>query len=537
MATPLDLRQLAVERNAPAVAGVARKRNVWTRYGVPLVVVFGFAAVVGWSLRDRFLPKHAVTVVPVVLTQAEVQQAGTPLFQAAGWIEPRPSAVMVSALVEGIVEALFVVEGQAVEKGQPIAKLVDADARLALADAEASVKLREAELALAQASLTAAKVQFNQPLQLQAALAEAEATLAKLQTEIKNLPFTIRAEKSRQLLARQNLEGKQRAGDNIAIRLLQQAQSEVDSATAAVEQLEQRGPSLQAESAAWERRCEALRTQLTLKADETRKVAESAANVQAAVAKLKQATIAAETATLRLNRMTVPSPITGRVLALVSKPGRRLMGLSAASEQDSAVIVTLYDPQMLQVRADVRLEDVPQIQPGMPVEITSAALGTPLTGEVLAATSQADIQKNTLQVKVAIHRPPAVIKPDMLVQVSFIAPARKDKQAEGTQSPLRMLVPRELPETTGTETALWIADLTNQVARRKVVRLGATVANGLVEVVEGVTPLDKLIVSGRADLRDGERIEVTGEDRTLRAGTAASLSSGTGPDVAVQNHR
>ena len=536
MASPLDLRQLAVERTAPTGAIGARKRKFWTRYGVPLVVVLGFAAVVGWSLRDRFLPKRAVTVVPIVLTQAEVQQAGTPLFQAAGWIEPRPSAVLVSALVEGIVEELFVVEGQAVEKGQPIAKLVDADARLALADAEASVKLREAELSLARATLTAAKLQFDQPLQLQAALAEAEATLAKLQTEIKNLPFTLRSERSRLLLAQQNLEGKQRAGDNIAVRLLQQAHSEANSAAAAVEQLEQRGPSLQAESSAWERRCDALRTQLSIKADETRKVAESDANVQAADAKLKQAMIAAEMATLRLNRMTVRSPITGRVLALVSKPGRRLMGLSPASEQDSAVIVTLYDPQMLQVRADVRLEDVPQIQPGMPVEITSAALGKPLKGQVLAATSQADIQKNTLQVKVAIHEPPAVIKPDMLVQVSFIAPEQKGKQTEVSQSPLRMLVPSELPETTGSVTVLWIADLTRQVARRQVIRLGPTVANGLVEVVEGVTPLDKLIVSGRGELHDGDRIVVTGEDRTLPAG-ATTLRSGEKPDVAAQTNR
>ncbi len=132
----------------------------------------------------------------------------------------------------------------------------------------------------------------------------------------------------------------------------------------------------------------------------------------------------------------------------------------------------------------------------MPVEITSAALGTPLKGQVLAATSQADIQKNTLQVKVAIHEPPAVIKPDMLVQVSFIAPEQKGSQAEVSRSPLRMLVPRELPETTGAETVLWVADLTRQVARRQIVRLGGKVANGLVEVVDGVTPLDKLIVSG-----------------------------------------
>lgn len=89
--------------------------------------------------------------------------------------------------------------------------------------------------------------------------------------------------------------------------------------------------------------------------------------------------------------MTVRAPITGRVLALDAQPGRRLMGINAASERDASTVVTLYDPKQLQVRADVRLEDVPQVGFGQPVQISTAALKEPLTGRVLAATSQADI--------------------------------------------------------------------------------------------------------------------------------------------------
>ncbi|MBL8820858.1 MAG: biotin/lipoyl-binding protein, partial [Planctomyces sp.] len=184
MATQVDLRQLAVDRGNTGTTTILRKGRPLMRYGIPLMIVAGFVSVVAWSLRERFLPARSVTVVPVVLTQADVRQAGTPLFQAAGWVEPRPSAVVVSALVEGVIEELLVAEGQPVVKGQPIAKLIDADARLTVADAEASVRLREAELALAQGTLEAAKIQFEQPVQMQAALAEAEATLAKLQTEI-----------------------------------------------------------------------------------------------------------------------------------------------------------------------------------------------------------------------------------------------------------------------------------------------------------------------------------------------------------------
>ena len=140
--------------------------------------------------------------------------------------------------------------------------------------------------------------------------------------------------------------------------------------------------------------------------------------------------------------MTIRSPIKGRVLSLTSQPGRRLMGINAASERDASTVVTLYDPQQLQVRADVRLEDVPQVQVGQPVQISTAAAKESLAGHVLAMTSQADIQKNTLQVKVAIDQPAVIVRPEMLAQVTFLAPERPDAKPESEQSPLRLARPQ-----------------------------------------------------------------------------------------------
>ena len=40
---------------------------------------------------------------------------------------------------------------------------------------------------------------------------------------------------------------------------------------------------------------------------------------------------------------------------------------------------------------------------------------------MVQSTAQADIQKNTLQVKVAIDHPPPQIKPEMLARVTFLA--------------------------------------------------------------------------------------------------------------------
>jgi HlyD family secretion protein len=142
--------------------------------------------------------------------------------------------VMVTAMTEGVIDQILVVAGQEVKTGQPLATLVDADARIALGDAEATVQLRKAEIASARAALTAARAQADQPVHLEAAFADAESLLAKAKREQVNLPFAIRAAESRLQLAKQDLEGKTSAADVMTGRSIQRAQSEFDSAAAAL---------------------------------------------------------------------------------------------------------------------------------------------------------------------------------------------------------------------------------------------------------------------------------------------------------------
>ncbi|ADB15905.1 efflux transporter, RND family, MFP subunit [Pirellula staleyi DSM 6068] len=514
MATQVDLRQLTVDRVVPETPR-ARKRGTTLSWGLPLLTIAGFVALVGWSARDFWLPAAPVTIMPVLLTRAEVQQAGTPLFQAAGWIEPRPTAVICSALVEGVVEQLLVVEGQNVEANQPIARLVDADVRLQLAEAESILLLRQAERDAARAAVASAQSKFDQPVHLEAEHAEADAALATLETEINNLPFLIQSARARFTLARQDLEAKQQVADAIAGRSIQKAQSEFDAASATLADLEQRGTTLARQQAAWQRRCEALHTKLKLKTDETLAAADSQARLTAAEAHVRQAELAIETIQLRLARMTVCSPIQGRVLALHTRPGSRLMGLTSASESDSSSVASLYDPKQLQVRVDVRLEDVSQVQLGQSVQLTTSASPAILQGVVLGITSQADIQKNTLQVKVSITDPPEVLRPEMLAQVTFLAPQSARPATEANHDPLRMLVPQELVETSESGASVWIIDGSQTIARRQTIQLGEAKTSELVEVIGGLTALDKLIVAGRDELADGARIRVTGADRSL----------------------
>jgi len=489
MNATVDLRQLAVHRGEGTPLP-RRSRHLVSRYLLPGLVLAGFLAVLAWAGRDSFLPARPVTVVPVVTTRAEIHHSGAPLFVAAGWIEARPTPVQVPALAEGVVEKLLVVEGQEVKAGEPVAQLVEADARLALAAAEANLRQREAE---------------------------ADAILAKAETDVLYLPFQLKAAESQERQLRLDLESKKAAGrGSVSEIALVLAESELTMAGNRTSELRLRLQRLQQEIATIEHMTAAFRKGQPWQPVRPQLLTDVVANMKAAMTRILQEQVAVDMARLRLERMTVRAPQAGRVLGLLARPGTRIMlGNSVGQAHEAGSVVSLYDPRLLQVRADIRFEDLPNLLPGQLVRIESPAVpGGALQGEVLFATAIADIQKNTLQAKVAITDPPPVLKPDMLVQLTFLAPERPE--AKGTISEtLRLLVPRQLVETGEGGSRVWVADQVQRVARARSVKLGRAASAELVEVTEGLSAADKLIAGGREGLTDGQRIAVTGEDATL----------------------
>jgi len=480
-APPVDLRQLAVHRDLPEV----RRGRPWlSRCVLPGAILAGFLTLLVYAARDTLRPARAVTVLPVITSRAALAQGGAPQFVAAGWVEPRPTEVLATALAEGVVEKLLVVQGQEVKAGEPVALLVDADARLALAVAEADLRQQEAA---------------------------ADSIQARTETDLLFLPFQLQTAEAQERVLALDLEGKKAAGNSVVSAIaVARVESEYIGARARVGELKVRKQRLERETA----------TLKQLRAGEAivpPTLTDTEAAMKTALTRVALARLAVDTARLRLERMTVRAPAAGRVLALIARPGSRLMG--QASGHDASTILSLYDPARLQVRADVRFEDLPGVQPGQAVRIESPAVpGGPLDGEVLFLTALADIQKNTLQVKAAIKDAPPVLRPDMLVQVTFLTPQRADAGAAGTET-LRILVPRALVEAADGGSRVWVADQANGVARAQAIQLGGAASADLVEVTAGLNPADKLIVGGRAGLTPGERIRITAEDATL--GTAA----------------
>lgn len=522
---PIDLSQLSVQRGVRAKPA-SRSSHWLSRYVAPAAVVLAFVGLFAWSARSSLLPAQRVTVTPVVVSRAEFEREGTALFQAAGWVEPRPSLVIVSALANGVIDRVNVVSGQFVTRGEPVASLIDTDAKIAVSESEAELMLREADVLRTEATLAAAQAILAQPVRLQAELADAEATLRTADLELRTVRFETDKARTLRDLAAENSHWKKRAEGAISGRLLREAEAELATAESTLAELIAREPQLAGRIDSLRQRRNALEARLRLLTEETQAVAESEANLKAAWAKRDQSRIRLEAARLRLDRMRVLAPIDGCVLSVDARPGQWLTGDSRTSQwpvgaaesasRGSNAVVSLYDPTMLQVRVDVRLEDVSRVAVGQLAEVQSAALEGPLQGEVVAITTSADVQKNTLQVKVAVTSPPAVLKPEMLAKVAFLAlPSPEASEAGPGDEPLRLMIPGQLVSQGEAGSAVWTIDLAGGVARRKGVTVGSATPTGLVEVTSGLTPTDKLIVGGRESLADGARVLVVGDDDSL----------------------
>jgi multidrug resistance efflux pump len=462
----------------------------------------------------QWLPKTSVTILPVIVKEASTVSSGSPLFQTAGWVEPRPQAISVAAMAAGVIDELLVVEGQFVERDAPLARLVMEDTELLVRQARANLALREGERERCDAELKAATSRLEHPVHLEVLLAEASGTLAKARSEMGRLPNLIEAARSTEAFAKSNWEGKKTAQEGLVGRVVKQAENEYVTAKTTLKELVERGPFLEKEIEASQRKVSAIEFQIKQLVDENRQFDEAKAKVRSAKAAVDEAIVQVEQAELNLKRMTIQSPIRGRILRLLVSRGTRVMGLETTAGQNTSTIALMYDPTQLQIRADVRLEDVPKIQIGQNVEVRTASATEVIRGQVLQATSSANIQKNTLEVKVALIDPPPSVCPEMLVTATFISPVLPTSVDQSASSK-RLFIPRVLIQTQDARSLVWIVDERKFATLRNITINPSSAKDELCEVTSGLVATDKLIVQGREGVREGARLSVVGEDQVL----------------------
>ncbi len=432
-------------------------RRLLTRLGIPLLVLLIALGLLAYAARETLRPALAVTTAPVVLkvggASGGTNAVPVEIVQAPGWIEADPYAVSVPSLLAGVIKEITVLEGERIEKGQVVARLIDDDAVLAR---------RRAELELARA---------------QVAIEQARAAVLVEEAKV---------EEARELWERVAplAGGRAISEEEVAARRLRLASQRAS-------------------------------------------VAVANAGVSRALAEVAVARIMLEEAELALSRTEVRAPIAGMVLVRLVEPGQRLM--PDANNPYAGVVVRLYDPAHLQVRVDVPLADAAKVAVGDTVEASTEALpNRTFKGTISRFVHEANLQKNTVQVKVAIADPAAELKPEMLTKVRILTQGRAATAGSGgspaassgagglagPSGPV-VLAPRgAIVEVAGTEAWAWVVDLPTGSAQKRRLKLGLIAAESA-EVLDGLRPGDRVILDPPATLAPGTKVRATETTKEL----------------------
>jgi RND family efflux transporter MFP subunit len=476
---------------------------------LPSVVLLLAGLMLAYSARDAVFPARPVRVVRVVAREAapaatggaaapaELSSSATAAVavQAPGWIEPDPYPVFVSALTPGVIDRVLVLEGEPVKVNQEVALMVPDDARLALARAEA-------ELARRKALRDAAQTDWDNPIALVRMVAVSRAMLAEAKAELAQLGAMIAEKAAMQSEAQAIYDRVRKLLPNAASQQdVEQAQFRLDAQRAAVESTQKLRPVLEAKVARYEAELKAAEEDLRLRVALRRALDE-------AEAALAEAQAARDEAKLRLSRMTITSPVAGVVMQRLVAPGAKIM-LDGDMEH-SAHILHVYDPKKLQVRTDVPLAEAAKVGVGQRAKVIVDVLpDQEFAGVVTRFVHQADIGKNTVQVKVSIESPSPLLKPDMLARVKFLSTgggAGESVPAAGASvSTLAIYAPLSAVQRHGEHPQVWLVAAGNRL-RPQPVALGVARDDGWVAVVEGLRPGDVLVAEPAADLKEGERV-------------------------------
>lgn len=496
---------------------VPMPRRSWkTRVALPAAILLASVGIIGSAAWNFLAPATAVNGTAVVLAATDAHQAaadqaptgsapsGGATVQAAGWIEPSPYPIYATSLADGVIDQVLVLEGDRVTKGQAIATLVGADALIAADKARAELKRAEASLAAAKATLENTVGLDRAVTVAQAKLAAAIAAFGQLDADVASARATLQ-ELDDELTRKRDLV---KGGAASAIEIARLGYR-LDAQRATVAAFDSKRAALEANRAEAEAEYGAARRSRELLITERSALATAEAERSLAEATVREAE-------LRVGRSRIESPADGVVLARLVAPG--MMVSTSPSSAEGGRVLSIFDPAHLQVRADVPNADIALVGVGQAVEIKVEALpNATIRGEVLRVTSQADIAKNTVQVKVRIVDPPPELRPEMLCRVKILAGTSAASVPNASSSARqRVFAPKALILD---GTAMVAGSLRDGIGRaeRRAVQLGREERGAWIEVVEGLRPGD-VLVDPHA-IREGQRLRVTVE-RSVEGGAA-----------------
>lgn len=427
-----------------------RRIMVWL---IPILLLIIMAILLLASGWKSLLPQKEVDVARARIGEASVvTKEGETLFQAAGWVKADPYSVRITALVSGVVKKVYVIDGEYVKKGQLLVELVDDDLKLQFQNEKD--KLQELYL-------------YKK---------EKELWVKTKEAQFKQILCHEETAKSTAKRIKHKADSYRKAKDALPEFQTEQAELEYE------EQLKKIAEFISAK--------EILKSEVEL--------AKNAVDVAAAKINTQKTVI--DKAKLDFNRTKIYATTSGIIDHLHARVGRKQM--LRADNDKSTTVASVFDTKNIQVLVDVPLVDILKVKIGQKTEIYSEVLKEPLKGVVTILNGQADYQKNTLQVRVAIPGGHPDLRPEMIAQVKFLSDAPKAVDKEEKTSGVFIK-----KEAIIDDNSAWILSSDLEVQKRPV-ELGKNESDGWIQVISGINAGEKVILSPPADIKAGQTVKV-----------------------------
>ncbi|WP_446343123.1 efflux RND transporter periplasmic adaptor subunit [Coleofasciculus sp. F4-SAH-05] len=351
------------------------------------------------------------------------------------------------------IQQVLVEEGQVVKAGQLLARLDNSVLQAQLNQAQASVAQAEARLAELRAGSRSEEIARAKEV-----VSSAESAVAAAESDLE-LAIT-RVDRNKKLQA----EGA------IARDRLDEVYNQERSSRSQLEQ-------------AQARLREAKQQLAQLQAGPRREV------ITQAEAQLAQAQAQVQSTIAQLNNTRILAPVSGKIAERNARVGNVTSG--------SQTLFKIIENGRLELIANVPETQLPQIQPGQSVTITSDADSSlQLSGKVREIDPMIDEASRQAQVKIDLPAS-ATLKPGMFLRASITTSA-----AQGLTLPAKAI----LPQSDGSAIA-YIVQPDNTV-KAQPVEVGELLGDNRVEIKSGLSVGDRVVVKGAAYLKDGDTVEV-----------------------------
>jgi RND family efflux transporter MFP subunit len=204
-----------------------------------------------------------------------------------------------------------------------------------------------------------------------------------------------------------------------------------------------------------------------------------------------------------LENYTVRAPFAGIAVSKDAQPGEMVSPVSAGGGFTRTGISTIVDMESLEIEVDVNESHIAKVRPGQPADaVLDAYPDWRIPATVRTVIPTADRQKATVKVRLTFDELDPRILPDMGVKVAFRAVA---EETDASTPQAQSLIPQPAIINESGQTVVFVVE--DETLDRRAVSVGRAI-EGDIEVMAGVMPGDRVVVSPLEGLTDGQRVRV-----------------------------